>query len=322
VSAGPFLEPRWLPFLLLAPAVWALLAWADRRRARRALATLGPRHASLADASPVRRLAGRAAFALGVLFALLALAGPSFSRAEAASGAADPDVVLCLDVSRSMRAQDLRPDRLARARQEVLAFATAGRAGRVALVAFAGEARLLVPLTTDGQALARIADLADPSSVARGGTDLAAALDAARGALGGPGTAVLLTDGEDLGGAGLEAAERCRAEGILVHAVGFGTPGGSAVRVPEGDGTLRDRRGAAVVSALDAAGLERIAAATGGAYADGGTAGALLGLPEGPRRGGGAAPAAPARRDVYAWPLLLAILCFAADLAVGDRRRR
>jgi Ca-activated chloride channel family protein len=216
-----------------------------------------------------------------VLLALAALLEPAWGESGALE-ARGSDVVVCLDVSRSMLATDEEPTRLERAREEIRALAAAARGDRLALVAFAGEARLVVPLTRDGEALAALADAADPLSVARGGSDLGAALDAALAALdAGSGDAaaiVLLTDGEDHGGGGLSAAERCRARGVPVHAVGLGSARGSKIPVPgpRGPEFLRDPAGAEVVSGLDADSLRRIADASGGSFLEAGAGAPVL----------------------------------------------
>ena len=243
------------------------------------------------------------------------------------------DVVVCLDVSRSMLAKDVSPDRLTRARAEIRALAETAKGDRLGLVVFAGEARVLVPLTRDLRSFAELADQADPTSVRRGGTDLGAALEAARAAFAGrEGAAqavVVLTDGEDLEGRGLAAARELRDRGVPVHAVGFGTPLGSKIAVPTeaGEAFLRDRAGTEVVSALDAGTLRRLAESTGGTYVDAAarprplvdlyldrilpTARAVL-----------AAEGRPRREDRYQGPLLAALLLWSAGLALSDRRRR
>ena len=134
-------------------------------------------------------------------------------RARLARGV---DILVCLDVSRSMLAQDLQPSRLARAQEEIRALAARTESDRVGLVLFAGDARLAVPLTRDKDSFASLASRASPLSVERGGSDVGAALDTALGALTGAHEVILLlTDGEDLEARGLQAARRCRDRGII-----------------------------------------------------------------------------------------------------------
>jgi len=235
----------------------------------------GPRERLLAPGVAGRRRTFRSALlGAGLLLGGAALLEPAWGEDPDAREPGGADIVLCLDVSRSMLARDADPDRLGRAKREIAELAAAAKGDRLALVAFAGEARLLVPLTADLGTLVEIARGADPLSVERGGTDLGAALDAARAALdAGPGergTIVILTDGEDLGGRGKRAASTCGARGIAVHCMGFGTSRGSKIAV-EGKGGetyQRDRTGREIVSALDPETLKSLAAAAGGEYTD------------------------------------------------------
>lgn len=280
-----------------------------------------------------RRLAARAA-AVPALAGALLLAG---AEREAAAAPADAplsmDLVIVLDVSRSMLARDVAPSRLGRARAEIRALAERARTDRLALVAFAGEARRLVPVTRDGVLVADSADAAGPDSVALGGTDLAAALDAAFDSLPDDGASrsaavLLLTDGEDLAGEGAAAAARLAARGVPVHAFGLGDERGSKITVegPDGETFLRDRAGREVISGLDARSLEAVAAAGGGEFVrlDGEPGGlaahyATRILPQARRA---LADLDPPARALPAALLSLAFLAWILVLATRDARTR
>lgn len=327
-----FARPGAIPLLLLAPFLWIALGLLDRARARRLEQAAGPRARALTpDLSPARRRARRALAAAGLALALLAVLQPLWGEGGPPAMTPGIDLVVCLDVSRSMLARDVPPSRLQRARQELLALARRARGDRLALVAFAGEARLIVPLTQDLESFAELAAGADPLSVRRGGTDLGAALDAALQAFPverrAPEAVVLVTDGEDLAGRGRQAAERCRERGLPVHCVGFGSPIGSKIALAgeDGESYLKDRSGREVVSALDASGLRAIAAATGGELMDGGARPlSLVGLYERhvlprARRTTVTGPGRE-RQNRYQWPLLAALLLWLAELGLGERR--
>src|SRR5262245_11812842 len=172
-----------------------------------------------------------------------------------------------------MLAADMEPTRLQRARQDIAAVLGELQHGdRAGLVVFAGEARIWVPLTHDLESFGKLLDEVDTTLVPKGGTDLAAALRRAKD-LAVPDAAattvvVLLTDGEDLGGSGLQAAHELAAAGITVHALGYGNRLGSKITVEEqGKETfLRDRQGQEVVSRLDADGLRAIAESAHGEF--------------------------------------------------------
>ncbi|TAH34437.1 MAG: VWA domain-containing protein [Planctomycetota bacterium] len=324
--------PEALPLLLLAPLAWLLLWALDRARARRLARAVGPRAQALTpELSARRRRLRRALAAAGLLLALIALLQPRWGRSAGPPESRGVDIVVCLDVSQSMLARDLPPSRLLAARNEVQALAGRVRGDRMGLVVFAGEARLSVPLTHDMESLLQLLQLADPLSVRAGGTDLGAALESALALLpegGAGGVVLLLSDGEDLAARGPLVAEQCRDRGVVVHCVGFGSALGSKIALEgaAGGGFLRDRAGAEVVSALDRAGLRRIAETTGGEFLEAAGAPApLLDLYE--RR---VLPMARAsfeaqqrreRENRFQWPLLGAFLLWILELCWTDRRR-
>ncbi len=259
-------RPVWLPWLVVVPLLAWVLGRVERARRSRARVLFGPRiAATLARGRPVL-VPLVAAGALAA--ALVAGAGPRIGPGDA-DLLEGLDIVIALDVSRSMDAEDVEPSRLARARAEIAALG--GRLGshRAALIAFAGDARLLVPTTRDGGSLTRRVQDADPTTVGVGGTNLAAALDAAGRALASRTRAqacvVLLTDGEDLADEdALAAARRLAATGISVHAFGLGSARGARIPDRSSGGFVRDAEGREVVSRVDEDGLRALASATGG----------------------------------------------------------
>jgi len=325
------LRPGLWPLLLAAPVAAAALVLLGRGRSRRRERVAGPRSGKLVrGGSAVPRGTGTLLFALGVLCAAAALLEPLGDEKVEAVEERGVDLVVCLDVSRSMLARDVAPSRLESARRAVRELAARARGDRLALVAFAGEARLLVPLTRDGEGLAALADLAGPLSVARGGTDLGAALDTALAALeageGGAASVILLTDGEDLGGRGREAAARCRERGVVVHTVGFGSSRGGKIPVEGAGGErfLRDEGGREIVTALDPVSLRAVAEATGGTWREAGQGIAVVGdLHEEAVRTAGqkvlGRDERSRRERLFQWPLLGAILLWMGSLWIHER---
>ncbi|MHC4732801.1 MAG: VWA domain-containing protein [Planctomycetota bacterium] len=328
------LRPEALPILLLAPLV-GLSLWAlDRGRARRLARAVGPRAPALAaDLSRGRRRLQRALFATALLLALLAMLQPVWGDATREVEQRGVDILLCLDVSRSMLARDLAPSRLVRARREISALAERASGDRLGLVVFAGQARLAVPLTRDRDSFLELVELADPLSVERGGSDLGAALetalDALQGQTGEHEAVLLLTDGEDLEARGLRAAQTCRERSVAVHCVGFGSALGAKIPVPSREGGetfLRDRSGVDVVSTMDATTLRRIAEATGGDFVDGHARPRPLRelyerriLPM--ARKAFERDERRAKENRFQWPLLAAFLLWILVPCMGDRRR-
>ena len=264
--------------------------------------------------------------AVAALIAFVSSPRSAGIAAQAADGVdGGPAWIYALDLSRSMAARDSSPSRLGRAQADLHAAVAAAGGARVGLVGFAGDAELRVPLTADRASFgALLADL-EVGATARGGTDLAAALRTAAAALAGAevegGTIVLLSDGEDHGGAGAAAARELEARGITVHAVGYGSAAGARIPVASaagGEEYLRGPDGAEVVTRLQPDGLRALAAAGGGRFvqADAAAAVATLLTPSAADPPAAGRPAGA----LFLTSLLLAMLALAAALAVPFAR--
>lgn len=223
-------------------------------------------------AGPARSAVKAGCVLLGILAAGLALTRPQYGVELIERRARGLDIVFALDVSRSMLADDLRPDRLQRAKFAVLDLLQRLEGDRAGLVAFAGQAFLQCPPTLDTDAFRESLQAAGPGALTRGGSDLGAALREAAEAFPAENNvkvAILLTDGEDLAGGALEAAREAAEAGITVHTIGVGTPAGTYLRVSGAGGRgdyIRDADGQPVLSRLEEESLRRVAALTGGRY--------------------------------------------------------
>jgi Ca-activated chloride channel homolog len=271
-----FSDIRWLWALALVPVLLAL-ELAAARRAARALARLtGDRRDSVLRAQ-VRggsRRAG-ALLRLGAVASLIVgAAGPEWGREVVRRGSNGSDVVLVMDVSASMDARDVAPSRLDEARQEALAVLDQLQGSRVGVVAFAGDASRLCPLTLDRSAARLTLESLSSGSVSMPGTDLGRALRMAVRVMP-PGrrdeqAIVLWTDGEDLERGAKVALEQVVASGVRVLAVGVGTPAGGEVPVLDDLGRAVDVKrlpgGGPVVSRLDDGLLRAVARRTRGGY--------------------------------------------------------
>ncbi len=269
-----FGHPQLLWLLLLVPLL-AVLGWFAERRRTRAAAQIGdaPLIARLYPASVAAWRRRRLAVAL-VAFALLAFATarPQYGRVEQVVKRSGVDVLIALDTSRSMLAQDVRPNRIVKAKESLKWLLRRLKGNRVGIIAFAGEAFVNCPMTLDLSLADLILESLDADSIATQGTDLGRAIRSAKGAFerGGSGrpVLVLITDGEDNEGQGLAAAEEAAAIGMKIFAIGIGTESGAPV--PAEQGYKETAEGTKVNSRLDLGGLAAIAKATGGAaYAAG-----------------------------------------------------
>ena len=257
-------HPEWAAPVAAAIAALALLALVSfaraRRRARRLLGSPRwvPRSTLLRDLALVGALAAAGA----------ALLGPYAGMRSVRVSGSGVDVVLLLDVSRSMDARDVPPSRLDRAR--ALASRVLARLGpddRAALAAFAGRGVLLTPLTPDLDALDEMLASLDSELIQPGGSNLGAGVAAAGSAFEAaserPRVLLALADGEDVDARAEPGAGAAQRAGARVVSVALGSEAGG--EVPDGAATLRDRRGRPVVSRRDAGRLAALATATGGA---------------------------------------------------------
>lgn len=181
------------------------------------------------------------------------------------------DLLICLDVSNSMLARDVSPNRLERSKLEIFDLLKAMQTDRVGLILVAGEAQRAAPLTNDFETYRKLLKLASPDSVFQGGTQLASALEKARELLQAAPTqqkfVLLISDGEDRSGEAEHQAELLLEEGVQVFTMGVGTVAGSKITLTDEEGTefyLADAKGKEVVSRLDSTTLNQIANTTHG----------------------------------------------------------
>jgi len=206
-----------------------------------------------------------------LLGAALALLQPKWGIEEDAVRAQGIDLLICLDVSRSMLARDVAPDRLQRAKLEVENLLAQMTADRVGLILVAGEAQRATPLTNDFSNYRAILGLASPESVFQGGTNLASALEMARELLEKAPSlqrnVVLISDGEDRSGETQQQIKLCKEAGVQVFTLGMGTLAGSKITLTDAEGVevfLTDQAGVEVISKYDPESLASIAEDTGG----------------------------------------------------------
>jgi Ca-activated chloride channel homolog len=193
------------------------------------------------------------------------------------------DIILVVDTSKSMLTQDVKPNRLERTKLAIMDLIKNLQGDRIGLVAFAGDAFVMCPLTTDyGGFLLSLNDL-DASIIPRGGTNVGAAIEEAIKAYDqSPAkfkAIIVVTDGDNLEGDPLSAAQKAKDKGIKIYSVGVGTKEGDLIRIQNEQGQsefLKDEQGNYVKSRLNENLLQRIAYTSGGAYVR--SSGAQFGL--------------------------------------------
>jgi Ca-activated chloride channel homolog len=265
-----FLHPLWLAAL---PALAVVVAAIVRRRPSRDGAW-----SRLIDAPllPLMRLAGAGRgrspwliVCLAWAVAVVALAGPAWQHRRTPGYRAPAAWIVLLDLSPSMGATDVLPDRVTRARYAVEDLLSAAQDARVALVVFAGESYTVTPLTTDVATIRSLLQPLSPGLMPESGHALAPALERAEQLLrtgkAGHGQVIVLSDGFADEQRALAAAAHLRQLGATVDVVGIGTRSGAPERDATGEFT-RDENGDIVVSRLQTPRLERLAAAGGGRF--------------------------------------------------------
>ncbi|MBM3849886.1 MAG: VWA domain-containing protein [Verrucomicrobia bacterium] len=271
-----FAEPQWMQLAaVLTPLMAVFLARAAGLR-RVALArfirarwmdelTIG--------VSAVRQRIKAVLRVVGLACVLVALGRPLWGYGEAVAQATGRDLVVCVDVSRSMMATDTAPSRLARAKLACYDLLSVAKTDRIGLVAFAGSAFLQCPLALDGEAFRQNVAALDTDLIPEQGTALAAALDEAAEAFsadsGTRKAVILITDGEDHEELAEPAARRLAAAGISLFTVGVGTPKGELLKGSDPYGNavfVKDEDGNPVKSQLNEPLLQRLAEAARGFY--------------------------------------------------------
>jgi Ca-activated chloride channel family protein len=263
---------EWLILVPLAVAV-CIYGFARRSAALRAftssrlLAVLAP------DISLARLITKSALLIVAMLFLVLALTGPRWGTYFEPVQSRKMDIVICLDVSRSMLAEDAGMSRLDRAKDDIRRLLDKIGGGQVGLVAFAGRAELICPLTDDYEYYRLALDDVGMHSVTLGGTNLGDAIAAGSKTFGnsvGKNRAIILmTDGEDThGGKGEEEAKKAYARGISVYTIGIGdTEKGALIPIDkDGQKTYLKYDEQQVWSKMDPGTLKAVAAAAGGEY--------------------------------------------------------
>ncbi len=271
-----WLHPTYLWALVGVPSAVALFLWAAWRR-RDALRRFGDESvvSKLVAAVSARRRRWKAAAIVGsVLLLAVALAGPRYGTKLREVKREGVDLMIALDVSSSMLAEDVAPNRLSRAKNEIKKLLGELKGDRVGLVIFAGDAFVQCPLTTDYSALRLFLDVAEPGMIPTPGTDFSAALRQATDAFKSPAdpsdnpTRALLfvSDGENHVANVREMAEDARSEGIVLYAAGVGETTGSPIPIYNNGrriGYKKDSQGKIVHTRLEEQALRTFATDAG-----------------------------------------------------------
>ena len=329
-----FAHPQFLWLLLVIPPAMILFLWWSERERQRLMtqfiqARLLP--GLIAGVSTTRQKIRAAGLVAAVFCLLLALARPQWGFDWQEVTQRGLDIVVAIDTSKSMLAEDIAPNRLARAKLAALDLMQQAKSDRLGLVAFAGSAFLQCPLTIDDSAFRQSLDALDVNIIPEGGTAIAEAIsEAAKAFKEGENhkVVVLFTDGEDHDSEAVAAAKKAKEAGVVIFTVGIGSVEGELLRIKNADGKsdyVRDADGNVVKSHLNEPLLQQIAGATdGGFYLPLRGANTMDMLYQ---KGIAPLPKSDAQEKLvkrplerYHWPLAVAIVLLIAEMLFPERR--
>ena len=328
-----FANPGWSTLIWIVLVVVVVLFFLDQRGSslldRFVSATMGKR---LVHRMPkVRRWLSIILLGGSGICLVIALMRPQWGLSYIERQRAGAQIMVCLDVSRSMLAEDVVPNRLERAKAEINDLLTFMDGDQVGLIAFAGRATVLCPMTSDFSFFKMILDEAGPHSVGRGGTRLEEpirrAVDGFRMSGDASRAVLLITDGEDHDSHPVDAAKSAAERGIKILAIGFGDEAGSEIEYTDPRSGVRskvlDENNRPVITRLDGETLRTMAMETDGAYIPAGTG--MLDLKSihdahiAPLMRGQVDDRGQAvRNDSFQWAILLGMLLFLASIVAGS----
>jgi len=270
---------------------------------------------------------------IGLIFVTLALARLQFGTHLELLKRKGIDIVVALDVSNSMLARDMKPNRLEKAKQEIQGIIDRLKGDRIGLVAFAGQAFVQCPLTLDYASAKFLLKAMDQNSVSVQGTNISSAIRTAAKLFDKKEkkhkVILLLTDGENQQKGVKDAAEEARKQGIKIYTVGIGSTEGEPIPILDRNGKQvgfkKDRNGEVIVSKLDEMTLQEIALTTGGKYYHA-TAGEIelnkifdkISKMEKKELAG---TLVTRYDDRFQWPLLLAIFFIVGEFFLSERKK-
>ncbi len=273
ISVFEFAEPAYLWLLGIVPLIIVayalLLLWRRRKLGRfghkTTLKELMP------DYSVARGWVRITLFALAIGFIVVAMARPQTGSKLRSIETKGREIVLAVDVSNSMMAEDTEPSRMARTRYAIQQLLRQMKSDHIGIVAFADDVEVVLPITSDYKmAEAKVRSLS-PALIANQGTDIGEALEVALLSFGratqesaNSRVIILITDGEAHDAKAVEVAARAKEEGVVICTIGIGTPEGTTLKI--NGRMIEDEEGKMVVTKLNEALLNDIASATGGIY--------------------------------------------------------
>jgi Ca-activated chloride channel family protein len=264
----------WMLALLLVPALAVAAMWLQQRKQQRLGSLAQPEKikALLSSEDASARMNRRLGWFSALVLLVLAMANLQLGTEEESVSSKGSNVVIALDLSNSMLARDVAPDRLERSKRMLSSLAGKFSGDRVALIVFAGRAYVQMPFTTDYGAFEMHLRSVNTEVMPTQGTALGEAISIAMAMPGAGGqkekVLVLLSDGEDHDSQAIDMAKKAAGQDLIIHTIGVGTSKGGPIPVKTGAGVAykTDRSGQQIISQLNEDNLKAIASAGGGKY--------------------------------------------------------
>lgn len=316
-----------LLWALLLHALLLLVYWNWRQRTLRRLGSPALAERLLLGFSEKRFWLKNGLFAAALVCLVLAITNPQRAVRRTPPPQQSADVLIALDISQSMQANDVAPSRLAQAKKLILELVKAMEGERIGLIFFAGDAYAQMPLSTDYEALVMFASNATPDYITDQGTDFSPPIDlAARLFASNPESGhalILISDGEQHEDLPLQRAREAFADGMIIHTVSVGS--GAGARIPTGNGDYkRDFTGEVIRSKANETLLRNIAQSAGGlalALNDNRTVEQLSDAVAGLQKSAVEAKAYTDYVSYFQWLLLAALLLLVAEQVLWWRKR-
>lgn len=271
-----FAHPEYLYWLALVPLTIALYWFVGRKRkAAREKFSSSAMFAKLAVESSTAKRWAKIILVIGALsLIIIGLANPQLGMRLEDVKQEGVDIFIALDVSLSMKAEDVKPNRLAKAKYEIGNLINRLGGDRIGLIVFSGESYVQFPLTTDYSAADLFLDVVDVESVPTPGTAIGSAIEQAVKSFNWNEATkkvlVIITDGENNEGDAISQAEDAAKKGVIIYTIGMGSPAGVPIPMYDANGRQvdfkRDRSGNVVLTKLDEETLEKIATLGNGKY--------------------------------------------------------
>jgi len=270
-------EPKYFILLLLIPVIWLayfyMRYWQTRKQ--KAVADAKLLDKIVREKSRLKPFVKMLMLSLSLLFLITGLTNPKMGTKLETVKRRGVDIVFAIDVSKSMDAEDIAPSRLEKAKRLVSKIVDNLVSDRIGIIAYAGEAYPLLPITTDYAAAKIFLQNMNTDLVSSQGTAIDDAIDLATTYFDEDDTnkiLVILSDGEDHSQKAVEAAKRAAQQGVTIFSIGIGTKKGSVIPIKRNGslyGYKKDKNGKTVITRLDDKTLKEIAAVTHGKYIDG-----------------------------------------------------